>query len=94
MTYEESAKQCIEEWIDKTSWVQDTAHWSELGMHRADVIKQRIDQKDVKIEEYKEALGNLLSTWDSICSAYGWDRNHMEAAKTARSLLKELNNES
>lgn len=29
------------EFSDKTDWVQETAHWSELGMHRADVLRKR-----------------------------------------------------
>lgn len=32
------------EFSDKTDWVQETAHWSELGMHRADVLRKRVDQ--------------------------------------------------
>jgi hypothetical protein len=31
------------EFSDKTDWVQETAHWSELGMHRADVLRKRVD---------------------------------------------------
>jgi CRISPR/Cas system-associated endoribonuclease Cas2 len=32
------------EFSDKTDWVQESAHWSELGMHRADVLRKRVDQ--------------------------------------------------
>lgn len=32
-----------QEFSDKTDWVQETAHWSELGMHRADVLRKRCD---------------------------------------------------
>lgn len=32
-----------DEWMAKTDWVQKTARAGELGMHRADVLKQRID---------------------------------------------------
>lgn len=35
--------EALNEWLDKTEWVQKTAHPSELGMHRADVIKARYD---------------------------------------------------
>jgi hypothetical protein len=31
-------------WQDKTEWVQETVQPHELGMHRADVLKQRIEQ--------------------------------------------------
>ena len=31
-------------WLDKTEWVQETVKPHELGMHRADVLKQRIEK--------------------------------------------------
>jgi flagellar hook-basal body complex protein FliE len=31
-------------WFEKTLWVQETAKPEELGMHRADVLAQRIDR--------------------------------------------------
>ena len=36
-------KAAFDEWHEKTEWVQETAHWSELGKHRADVLKKRIE---------------------------------------------------
>ena len=33
-----------DQWAAKTQWVQDTVQPEELGMHRADVLKQRIDR--------------------------------------------------
>lgn len=44
------------EWLDKTEWVQDTAHYSELGEHRADVIKKRFDRLHALNQELLEAL--------------------------------------
>lgn len=35
----------FKEWIDKTEWVQQTAQPGELGMHRADVLRQRLEAK-------------------------------------------------
>jgi hypothetical protein len=32
------------EWTEKTQWVQETKQTHELGMHRADVLKQRIER--------------------------------------------------
>ena len=32
------------EWLDKTEWVQETCEAYELGMHRADALKRRIDR--------------------------------------------------
>lgn len=40
------------EWHDKTEWVQKTAEAHELGKHRADVLKDRVD----KIQAEAEAL--------------------------------------
>lgn len=37
-------EQAFQQWITKTEWVQKSAQSHELGMHRADVIKQRFDQ--------------------------------------------------
>ncbi|MGQ8875937.1 hypothetical protein ACUTR7_00385 [Delftia sp. NA_296.1] len=34
------------EWHDKTDWVQETAQALELGMHRADVLRARIEALD------------------------------------------------
>lgn len=36
-------EQEFQQWINKTEWVQKSAQSHELGMHRADVLKQRID---------------------------------------------------
>lgn len=36
-------------WQEKTEWVQETAQPGELGMHRADVLKARIE----KLEKWK-----------------------------------------
>lgn len=36
-------EQGFQQWMNKTEWVQKSAQSHELGMHRADVLKQRID---------------------------------------------------
>ena len=38
----EALKAAYDVWQDKTEWVQETATPRELGMHRADVLKDRI----------------------------------------------------
>jgi hypothetical protein len=40
---EPNYKKALEVWLDKTEWVQETVKPHELGMHRADVLKQRIE---------------------------------------------------
>ena len=48
------------EFSDKTDWVQETAHWSELGMHRADVLRKRADQLKAENEVLVSALNDIL----------------------------------
>jgi pyruvate/2-oxoacid:ferredoxin oxidoreductase beta subunit len=40
---EPNYKKALEVWLDKTEWVQETVKPHELGMHRADVLKQRVE---------------------------------------------------
>ena len=44
------------EWIEKTEWVRQTARPRELGLHRADALKQRIDHLEVELEQARAAL--------------------------------------
>ena len=46
----------LKAWHDKTDWVQETAQPLELGMHRADVLKQRIE----RLRAIEEAAKNLV----------------------------------
>ena len=47
-------------WHDKTEWVQQTAQPNELGMHRADVLRQRIDRLHAVNAELLESLKSLI----------------------------------
>lgn len=49
-------KICNEVWLRKTEWVQETSHPIELGIHRADALKQRIDRLHALNQELVEAL--------------------------------------
>ncbi|WP_366302039.1 hypothetical protein [Pseudomonas atacamensis] len=42
------------EWIEKTDWVQSTVQASELGRHRADVLRTRIDQLKAENETLRK----------------------------------------
>ena len=44
------------EWHDKTDWVQETAQALELGMHRADVLRARIEALDAENKALIKAL--------------------------------------
>lgn len=41
------------EWSEKTDWVQETAKPKELGMHRADILRQRIEELEKEIKRLK-----------------------------------------
>lgn len=60
------------EWLDKTEWVQATSHYSELGMHRADVIKKRFDRLQDLNAELRGVLRRLLNAeTDEYLTAQG-----------------------
>lgn len=43
-------KIAYQEFIDKTEWVQKTAQPAELGKHRADILRSRINAAEAEIE--------------------------------------------
>lgn len=47
------------EWIEKTDWVQSTVQASELGRHRADVLRTRIDQVKAENEALRKAIADV-----------------------------------
>lgn len=44
------------EWHDKTAWVQDTQQKGEWGMHRADVLKKRIEALEAENARLKAGV--------------------------------------
>ena len=58
-------------WYEKTEWVQQTAQPNELGMHRADVLRQRIDCLHAVNEELLEALKQHVQLHDGDCICQG-----------------------
>jgi hypothetical protein len=47
------------EWVEKTDWVQCTVQASELGRHRADVLRTRIDQFKAENEALRKAIADV-----------------------------------
>lgn len=43
----------LDEWFEKTDWVQATTQTKELGMHRADILRQRIEELEKEIKRLK-----------------------------------------
>lgn len=68
------------EWHDKTEWVQKTAKAHELGKHRADVLKDRIDQLRAEVEALRNA--SQLAASD-LCKASDWICREVDAGTTS-----------
>ena len=45
----EQYKQTCYEWLEKTDWVQETVKPKELGMHRADILRKRIEDLEKEV---------------------------------------------
>ena len=41
------------EWSEKTDWIQETATAKELGMHRADMMRKRIEDLEKEVRTLK-----------------------------------------
>ena len=66
---EPNYKKALEVWLDKTEWVQETVKSHELGMHRADVLKQRIEEALAQPEQPKVRTGDCLLV--GVCASEG-----------------------
>lgn len=55
----QSFKTAYMEWSDKTEWVQDSVTGKELGKHRADAIKDRMDALKAENEILRKALTTI-----------------------------------
>ncbi|MEN9885430.1 MAG: hypothetical protein RL758_8 [Pseudomonadota bacterium] len=53
-------EEAFNEWIEKTAWVQESARTGELGMHRADVLKARIDRLEGELQQLAESVAKRL----------------------------------
>lgn len=53
-------EEAFNEWIEKTAWVQQSARPGELGMHRADVLKARIDRLERELSDLAESVAKRL----------------------------------
>jgi hypothetical protein len=69
-------------WHEKTEWVQNTAQPHELGMHRADVMRQRIERLTAINAQLLEALEGMLVVWEDDPS-YGFNTANKARAAIA-----------
>lgn len=58
----------LDEWMEKTHWVQDTAQVLELGMHRADVLRARIESLDAENKALRERLEALTAPAEGLAA--------------------------
>ena len=47
----EKKELALDEWIEKTDWLNATT--KELGMHRADILRQRIEELEREVKRLK-----------------------------------------
>lgn len=73
-----SVDRCLNEWLDKTQWVQTSAQSHELGMHRADVISQRFSEITKQRDELLVALKEISAIENQD---YGADWEEIEQAR-------------
>ena len=59
-------KAAYDKWQEKTEWVQQTATYDELGMHRADALRKRIEQLEEMNEYLDEACARLEDKNESL----------------------------
>lgn len=49
-------KSAFDEWIEKTEWVQKTVQPHELGYHRADILRMRIEAIEAEVSHLYRCL--------------------------------------
>ena len=77
------------EWQDKTEWVQKTAQPSEMGMHRADVLRQRIEalEADAKRLDWLDRNGgSFRCAHDARLALLAWNKYQM-GGRTLREVV-------
>jgi hypothetical protein len=70
---EPNYKKALEAWLDKTEWVQETVKPHELGMHRADVLNQRIEEALAQPEQEPVAYINVEQRKLEWAKYMSWD---------------------
>lgn len=78
-------EQCLNEWLDKTQWVQTSVQPHEWEMHRTDVISQRFaeitKQRDDMLVALKECMVDADNYEARTCKKLvgGWPQKAREA---------------
>jgi len=74
----------LQDWLNKTDWVQETAQAGELGMHRADVLKKRIEKLEAINQELLAALKDLLHESDGCIHVWTYNKTKEAIDKAER----------
>ena len=69
-------------WLEKTEWVQESSEASDLGKHRADVIKQRLDSMTAQRDELLAALIGMVNYYGTASA--NLDELHKARAAIAK----------
>ncbi len=86
-----NVKLAFDEWIDKTAWVQHTAGARDLGKHRADVLRERIERLEAENEALREALKAMVQTSDEeVLLRHDDQREAMKQAQAALARAGEV----
>lgn len=83
----ERFKAAYMEWQDKTEWVQKTAKPSELGKHRADVMRERIAKAEAERDQLRAELEAIRGQQPDAVSV---PREELEALRRDRQLLDAI----
>lgn len=78
------------EFMNKTEWVQTESHVSELGKHRADVLKGRIDRLTEERDDYAKAVDFLELEMAKFQIASDEAKAERDAAVADAGRLREL----
>ena len=70
----EACDKALRQWLDKTAWIQETGRGCELGMHRADAVRQRLSaveaQRDALLEALKQSLEEAIYPSKMLSDVY------------------------
>jgi hypothetical protein len=83
----------LNQWVAKTDWVQETAKPGELGMHRADAMKQRIDNLQALNTELLNALKDLFADYKSLADSGdcgNWSLEEYPEGKAAIAVMQKV----
>lgn len=80
------------EWLDKTEWVEEQAHFNELGGHRADVIRKCFEQSKTRENYLHKKLDAAYEDSDEQARLLGMSAERELSLLTEIEQLKKIIN--